>query len=71
MMEKLAILCPKNCKTFADKIEYRYNYPEVNEQMGENGYNKYKEKFTLSVFEHKFTEILLEIINNNKVITNI
>lgn len=54
----------KNANAIADKIEYLYNHPEVNEQLGENGYNKYKEKFTLSVFERNFTEILTEIVNN-------
>lgn len=58
------IVPKKNANTIADKIEYLYNHPEVNEQLGENGYNKYKEKFTLSVFERNFTEILTEIVNN-------
>ena len=64
------IVPKKDAKILADKIEYLYNHPEVNEQMSENGYNKYKERFTLSVFEYNFTEILLEIVNNNKVIIN-
>lgn len=60
------IVPKKDAKVIADKIEYLYNHPKVNEQMGDNGYNKYKERFTLSVFEHKFTEILLKIVNNIK-----
>lgn len=56
------IVPKKDAKVIADKIEYLYNHPEVNEQMGENGYNKYKEKFTLSLFECRLTEILLEIV---------
>ena len=58
------IVPKKNANAIADKIEYLYNHPEVNEQMGKNGYNKYKDKFTLSVFERNFTEILTEIVNN-------
>lgn len=54
----------RNSLLLADKIEYLYNHPEVNEQMGKNGYNKYKVSFTLSAFEHNFTKILLEIVNN-------
>lgn len=60
------IVPKKDAKVIADKIEYLYNHPGVNEQMGNNGYNKYKERFTLSVFERNFTEILLEIVNNIK-----
>lgn len=58
----------KDGKAIADKIEYLYKHPEVNKQMGENGYRKYIERFTFAVFERKFTEILLEIVNNNKAI---
>lgn len=56
------IVPKKDAKAIADKIEYIYNHPEVNKQMGENGYQKFKKSFTLSVFERRLTEILLEII---------
>lgn len=61
------IVPKKDANVIADKIEYLYNYPEVNKQMGENGYRKYNEMFTLDIFEHRFTEILLDLLNNNLI----
>ena len=62
------IVPKKDSKVIADKIQYLYNHPEVNKQMGENGYRKYNESFTLALFERRFTDILLEVVNNNKEI---
>lgn len=56
------IVPKKDAKAIADKIEYMYDHPEANKQMGDNGYQKFKEKFTLSVFERRFNEILLDIM---------
>ena len=60
------IVPKKDANVIADKIEYLYNYPEVNKQMGENGYRKYNEMFTLDIFEHRFTDVLIQVVNNNK-----
>lgn len=60
------IVPKKDANVIADKIEYLYNYPEVNKQMGENGYRKYNEMFTLNIFERRFTDVLIEVVNNNK-----
>ena len=61
--ETTGYLVPKkNSKVIADKIEYLYNHPEENKLMGENGYKKYNERFTLQKFEHNFVNILLKVI---------
>ena len=50
----------RNVKQLAEKISYLINHPEQCKEMGENGYKKYQEKFTLSVFENRMKEILTE-----------
>ena len=52
----------RNAKQLADKLELLLNSPALRKQMGENGYRKYKEHFTLAAFEEQFVVVLKEII---------
>lgn len=45
-------------QTLADKLEYFIEHPEESERMGENGYRKFKDKFTLRKFEESMVDIL-------------
>lgn len=44
--------------TLADKLEYFIEHPEESERMGENGYRKFNDKFTLRKFEETMVDIL-------------
>ena len=45
-------------QTLADKLEYFIEHPEESERMGENGYRKFYDKFTLRKFEESMVDIL-------------
>ena len=47
-------------QTLADKLEYFIEHPEESKRMGENGYRKFHDKFTLK----KFEESMVGILNN-------
>lgn len=47
-------------QTLADKPEYFIEHPEESKRMGENGYRKFHDKFTLK----KFEESMVGILNN-------
>lgn len=49
-----------NPSQLAEKIGYLIKHPDICKQMGKNGYKKYKEEFTLNLFEKKLKEILLK-----------
>lgn len=51
----------KNSETLADNIEILLDSEDMRHKMGENGYRKFKEKFTLKAFEHKFAECMHKI----------
>ena len=46
----------KDPQTLASCIERLLNSPELREQMGEDGYKKYKERFTVNAFEHNLAD---------------
>jgi glycosyltransferase involved in cell wall biosynthesis len=52
----------KDAKQLADKIQYLMNNPNVCKQMGEVGYQKYKEKYTLEKFEYRMCDILKDAL---------
>ena len=45
-------------QTLADKLEFFIEHPEESERMGENGYRKFNDKFTLRKFEESMVDIL-------------
>ena len=45
-------------QTLADKLEYFIEHPQESERMGENGYRKFHDKFTLRKFEESMVDIL-------------
>lgn len=51
-----------NATQLADKIAWLISHPKQSKEMGENGYRKYQKEFTLSVFENRMKEILMECI---------
>lgn len=57
------IVHKKNVNELVQKIEYLYNNPGENKMMGEKGYKKYLENYTLETFEHNFTDILVNEIS--------
>lgn len=52
----------QNSLLLADKIEFLICNPDVSKRMGEDGYKKFKEKYTLETFEYNFVNILLEAL---------
>lgn len=51
----------KNSETLADNIEILLDSEDMRHKMGEDGYRKFKEKFTLKAFEQKFVECMHKI----------
>ena len=51
-----------NATQLADKIAWLISHPKQSKEMGENGYRKYQKEFTLSVFENRMKEILMECV---------
>ena len=47
-----------NSSELAEKIEYLLNHPNERKRMGENGYRKFVNEFTLEKFEARMVEIL-------------
>lgn len=45
-------------QTLADKLEYFIEHPVESERMGERGYRKFQDKFTLRKFEESIVDIL-------------
>lgn len=54
----------KDSHSLAVALEKLIINPELCQQMGKRGYTRYKEKFTLSAFEHKFVEVLYSFVNS-------
>ena len=50
--------------TLADKLEYFIEHPEESERMGENGYRKFHDKFTLRKFEESMVDILNDCLHS-------
>lgn len=55
----------KNVEQLADKISYLIGHPDLCKEMGENGYKKFQNKYTLSIFEDRMKNILMECCNEN------
>jgi glycosyltransferase involved in cell wall biosynthesis len=51
----------KNAQALADKLEILINNPEMRQQMGDVGREKYEKEFTLTTFENTLTNILKTI----------
>ena len=47
-------------KSLADKLEFLFHHPDVCKDMGEKGYQKFQNEFTLKKFEERMVEILEE-----------
>ena len=53
------LICEKNNpEDLAKKLMLLLNDKQLRVKMGQDGYKKYQEKFTLEIFEKRFTEIL-------------
>lgn len=52
------IIEKKNAVALADKIAFLIGHPDIRKEMGENGRKKFKEQFTLSIFENRMKEVL-------------
>lgn len=59
-----------NPDSLATCIEQLLNNKELRYKMGENGYKKFKEQFTLLKFENQIKKILIECCNQNKTNSN-
>ena len=55
----------RNAQALANKLEYLILQPEVRKKMGEAGYMKYRENYTLEKFENSLLEILQKEIKSN------
>lgn len=54
----------KDAKLIADKIQYLMEHPDICKQMGEAGFRKFKQKYTLDIFEHRMRDILMDAIDH-------
>jgi glycosyltransferase involved in cell wall biosynthesis len=52
------IVKPKDVRELADKLLFLISNKNIRDQMGVEGRNRYKEKFTVSIFEEKLNKIL-------------
>lgn len=50
--------------TLADKLEYFIEHPQESKRMGENGYRKFHDKFTLRKFEESMVDILNDCLHS-------
>ena len=48
----------------ADKLEYFIEHPQESKRMGENGYRKFNDKFTLRKFEKTMVDILNDCLHS-------
>lgn len=55
----------KNVEQLSDKISYLIGHPDLCKEMGGNGYKKFQTKYTLSIFEDRMKNILMECCNEN------
>ncbi len=57
------LICQKqNAKSLSDCIARLLDDKDLRLKMGEDGYKKYKQNFTLSAFEVKFKQILMDLV---------
>ena len=47
----------------AEKIQWMIDHPSKRQFMGRQGWENYRNKFTLSAFEYRFSGILKQIVN--------
>lgn len=60
------IVPKKDAQTLADKIKYLIRNPEIAQQMGESGYKKYVNNYTLDIFEKNFISTISQVIADFK-----
>ena len=60
------IVPKKDAQALADKIEYLIKNPEIAQQMGKNGYEKYMNNYTLEIFEKNFVRTISQVIADFK-----
>lgn len=58
-------------QTLADKLEYFIEHPQESKRMGENGYRKSNDKFTLRKFEESMVDILNDCLHSDKASNNV
>lgn len=51
--------------SLADKLEFLYQHLDVRKDMGEKGYRKFRNEFTLRKFEERMVEILDKSVKRN------
>lgn len=54
----------EDSQSLAAALEKLIIDPNLRQQMGERGYERYKEEFTLSAFEHNFVEVMKISLNS-------
>lgn len=59
------VVLKKDPDVLANKIKYLLDHPEERRIMGENGYKKYEQQFTLSHFENNIIRCLTKELFNN------
>ncbi len=55
----------RDAQDLAKKLEILIKNPQLRIQMGEAGYLRYKNQFTLSIFENRLKDILTELLKKN------
>lgn len=58
---------PGNTNAFVESISKLLDNSDLRKKMGEDGYKKFKEKFTLESFENRFTQMLQNKIGGGKL----
>lgn len=59
------LIPPKDVKVLAEKLELLIKTPNIRQKMGNAGFARYKNKFTIQHFENNLKNILNQIINEN------
>ncbi|MDP3914551.1 MAG: glycosyltransferase family 4 protein, partial [Bacteroidota bacterium] len=60
------LVTQKNAEALSDKLEILIKNTELRRQMGKSGRRKYKEEFTLNIFENEMADILQQVIKKNR-----
>jgi len=60
------IVPKRDALALANKIEYLINNPEIAQQMGAKGYEKYMNSYTLEIFEKNFVSTINQVLADFK-----
>lgn len=60
----------QNSLLLADKIEFLICNPDICKKMGDMGYSRYNNKFTLGIFENRLKIIFEDIMQDNNKLNN-